>query len=74
MLATRKFYAVWYNKPGSMIAVIEFSGSNGNWCGLHAYDFNPHNKQSFADQVYAYADVQANLKGGRLERLSFGGE
>jgi len=74
MLASNKFYATWYNKPGSKIAVIEFSDSNGNWAGSHAYDFNPYNKLSFADQVYAYADTMAKFKGGRLEWCKKGEE
>lgn len=74
MLATNKFYATWYNKSGSKIAVIEFMDSNGNWRGSHAYDYNPYNKATFADQVYAYADTMAGIKGGRMERCTFGGE
>lgn len=74
MLATNKFYAEWFQKPGSTIAVIEFSDSNGNWAGSHSLDFNPHNPLSFADQVYAYADITAKFKGGRLERCKKGEE
>ena len=74
MLASNKFYATWFNKPGSKIAVIEFRDINGNWAGSHAYDFNPNNPLDFVDQVYEYADLTARLKGGRLEQMLKGVE
>ena len=74
MLATNKFYATWFQKPGSLIAVIEFSDSNNNWAGSHRLDFNPHNKATFADQIYDYADTMAKIKGGRLEWCKKGEE
>lgn len=68
MLASNRLYATYSVKNG--IGVICLTDSNGNWRGAHRVEFNPHRHDSHYDQMYAAADLEARLMGGRLERFS----